>query len=111
MGRNVAHDNSPRADNGVLADRDAGENDCTRPNGRAVSHDSRQQRAPCVMYARTGITVIAKRRIRSDEDIVPDSQAIPEENAAFQADIVSKNNVILDERVRTDVAIPSYPRA
>ncbi len=53
--------------------------------------------------------VIRKRGIRSDEDVVFDSHAIPELNSAFYSDAITDLHTTFDEGVIADVAVRADP--
>ena len=71
-GGNVLRHDGAGADNGVPADRDAGQDDGPRADGGAVLDDRLQQLASLVVDTGTRIEVVAERRVGADEDIAAD---------------------------------------
>ena len=73
-------------------------------------------RPMCVSSARlmllaARILVVRERRVRPDEDVVGDAQAVPELDAALDRDAIADDDVVLDEDVIADVAVGADGRA
>ena len=49
--------------------------------------------------------IVGERRVRADEDVVRDSQPVPELHAALDRDPIAEHDVVLDEDVVADVAV------
>ena len=63
------------------------------------------------MLFASGKPIVRKRRVRADEHVVLDSQAVPELNAAFDRDPIAHHDVVLDEDMIADVAVAADARA
>jgi ion channel POLLUX/CASTOR len=102
------HDRS-RTDHGAVPDGDAREDRGVGADRRAVVDHRGGERLGLLLAARE--RVVGERRVGSDEDVVADSQAVPELHAALDGDPVAQHHVVLDEDAVADVAVGAEHRA
>ncbi len=76
------------------------------PPDRSTGFNGRDRKGGRVLFAaREGI--IGKGDVGSYEDVVLNTQTIPELNAGFDRNTVPDEHIVLDENVGTDVAVGS----
>ena len=102
------HDDCPGADHCAASDRDARQDRRVCADGCAFLDRCRKKRLWFALAARKAI--VGERRVRSDKDVVLDTNAVPELHAALHGDAIADHHVVFDERVIADVAIGADAR-
>jgi len=102
IGQNVFRDHGTCRDHGTTTYRNAWQDDGTGSDRGTVINCRGQESIRIDLTA--WILIIRKRRVRTNENIIADSQAIPELNARFDGDPVTDNHISLNQNMGTDVA-------
>ncbi len=101
-GNRVGH-HRPGADHRVATDVDPRQDRAVGSEAGAGTDRGLERRRAVALAA--GERIVCERRVRPDEDVVGDPQAVPELHAALHRDAVAKHDVVLDEDVVADVAV------
>ena len=95
---------SPRTNNSPCADLNTRQYCHTSTNHRSLADDNRFKLVVSSI-AGNGMAVVAKCRVRTNENIIFYAHSIPNLNAALYCYIIANDNIVFNKAVRADIAV------